>query len=217
MAILEFAVNIPQTVALAFSDGKEFPSQFPGSACRMMFTLASGDRMFVSPVVADKIKQLGISPHRPFEICKRQVGKSIQWQVTTPNATEGKSLATIPAAAPGQSVNRTAAPRYTPATEAPDEPSDYDLCDTAHRDTGLTAALDATYAALDQPRVAAPAQPRSTTISMEAAACLAASIDAWSEAQTYAGHRGLRIQATSEDIRAFAISIFIERSKRGGA
>ena len=66
------------------------------------------------------------------------------------------------------------------------------------------------------PEAAAAAQP--TTTNAETArlmACFMQAIDAIQEAQAYAGRKGLGITFTSEDVRATAISCWIQCGKGG--
>lgn len=80
---VKFEVNIPQVVALAFAEGRPVESAFTGE--QIMFSLVDGRRMYLPPFVAQKIKSAGIGPRAPFQICKKQVGRSMQYEITTHN------------------------------------------------------------------------------------------------------------------------------------
>jgi hypothetical protein len=189
METIKFETNQPQVLALMFSEGKPVESQFTGS--QVMFSTVDGRRMYLAPFVAEKIAAAGIVAKQQFEICKKQVGRQIEWQVRTHNATAGSVSEAKPAATPVQSDDRT------------------------HQEYNGNAHRDHTpgYPALEQ---ALPAQAPVTKTSAKLMACLAAAIDAAAEAQTYAGHRGLKILFNSEDIRCLALSAFISSEKNGG-
>jgi hypothetical protein len=87
--VLRIEPNVPQVIALAFSEGKEIESQFPkpdGSpSYQVLFTLVDGRRAFLPQVAAQKIKEAGIMARVPFEICRRQSGQQTRWEVKTQN------------------------------------------------------------------------------------------------------------------------------------
>jgi len=63
---IKFETNMPQVLALAFTEGKPVESQFTGS--QVMFSTVDGRRMYLAPFVAEKIRAAGISARMPFEI-----------------------------------------------------------------------------------------------------------------------------------------------------
>ncbi len=60
----------------------------------------------------------------------------------------------------------------------------------------------------------APNGPRSAQATLRAA--LSASIDAAIEAERYASEHGLSVRFGSEDLRAMALSLFIQHARDGG-
>jgi hypothetical protein len=69
--ILKLQTNVPETIALHYSDGRLTQSQFGGD--QVMFTLMDGRRLYLSPFVANRIKDAGVTAGVPFSICKREV------------------------------------------------------------------------------------------------------------------------------------------------
>jgi hypothetical protein len=80
--IVHFDMNVPIEVALKYPDGKAIEGRY-GS--RVMYTLADDRVMYVAPIVASRISQLGIEAGELFQICKLQKRdgqrKFIEWQV----------------------------------------------------------------------------------------------------------------------------------------
>jgi hypothetical protein len=62
-------LNVPQTIALRFTKGREMESQFGG--IEYLFSLDDGRPWYVKPQVAAQIESLGISAYRPFLVTKR--------------------------------------------------------------------------------------------------------------------------------------------------
>jgi hypothetical protein len=79
--ILHFELNVPAEVALA-GPGIAIEGRYGN---RVMYTLADNRVMYVAPIVACRISDLGIEPGELFQVCKqeRREGqrKLIEWQV----------------------------------------------------------------------------------------------------------------------------------------
>jgi hypothetical protein len=196
MAIIKFETNVPQLLSLAFSEGK--PVVSPMTGAQLMFSTVDADRFYVPPIVGEKLKEHGVTARQQFELCKRQVGRSIEWQVRTHNAAAGAVSQATPTAAPVRTVNETTPKEYN-----------------GNRDRSITAALDATYTAMSDPAQSAP-----RNISPRAKQIMAAMLDAVDvviETERYLERRGLEVQAEFESIRAIAATFFIQESKGGGA
>jgi hypothetical protein len=196
MAVIKFETNVPQLLSLAFSEGK--PVVSPMTGAQLMFSTVDADRFYVPPIVGAKLKEHGVTARQQFELCKRQVGRSIEWQVKTHNAAAGAVSEASPTSAPVRTVNETTSKEYT-----------------GNRDRSMTTALDATYTAISQ-----PAQPASREISPRAKQMMAAMLDAVDvviETERYLERRGLEVQAEFESIRAIAATFFIQGCKGGGA
>lgn len=196
METIKFETNMPQVLALAFTEGKAVESQFTGP--QVMFSTVDGRRMYLAPFVAEKIKAAGIVARTPFEICRKQVGRSIEWQVRTHNA--------------GAVSEATPAPvQQSPKQTALQGSALQGYNGNAHQ-AMMATALDATYTAM--------AQPDTRTFSARAKRMMAAMIDAVDvviETEMYLERRGVESQAEFESIRAIAATFFIQESKGGAA
>lgn len=88
--VLKLQTNIPEVIALAFSDGK--PVESPLTGPQVLFSLVDGRRWYVAPFVAEKIRAAGVAAKMPFQICKRQHGKSIEFEIETHNQTKAAGV-----------------------------------------------------------------------------------------------------------------------------
>ena len=80
--ILRFNTNAPVEVALRYDDGKRVEGRYGE---QVMYAL-EGDRvMYVPPIVAKQIRELGIRAREIFEICKAELREEnkrwIEWRV----------------------------------------------------------------------------------------------------------------------------------------
>jgi hypothetical protein len=80
--ILRFNTNSPVEVALRYDDGKRVEGRYGE---KVMFTLEGDQVMYVPPVVAKQIRELGIRAREIFEICKAELREEnkrwIEWRV----------------------------------------------------------------------------------------------------------------------------------------
>jgi hypothetical protein len=80
--ILRFQTNIWAEVALQYPEGREVEGQY---GPQMLCTLVDGRKMYIPPMVAARIRELGIQPREPFQIGKieRREGaaKKLVWEV----------------------------------------------------------------------------------------------------------------------------------------
>ena len=77
--VVEFAPNVPVTVALKFNQGKIVSGQYGE---RVLFTLTDDRVMFLSPEVAGQITQLGVNVRENFTITKSVDAKgAASWHV----------------------------------------------------------------------------------------------------------------------------------------
>src|SRR5579862_3985200 len=80
--ILRFNTNAPVELALQWNDGKRVEGRYGE---QVMYTLDDNRVMYVPPVVAQKIRELGIRAREPFEICKTELRQDnkrwIEWRV----------------------------------------------------------------------------------------------------------------------------------------
>src|SRR5262245_55344656 len=75
---VRFEAGRPQEVALKFADGKVVDGQYGE---QVMYSLTDGRVMYVEPIVAARIRSLGIQPGECFFIEKRKKGRANDWHV----------------------------------------------------------------------------------------------------------------------------------------
>lgn len=98
---LRLQTNVPETIALEFTDGLAVASKFGGD--QIMFSLVDGRKLFVAPFVAGKITASGVQSYEPFEICKRELvngnRRMVEFQIqreAAPVATNGAGRNGLP-------------------------------------------------------------------------------------------------------------------------
>jgi hypothetical protein len=184
-----FEANVPVSAMLAYADGLKVQGRFGD---QIMYSLTDGRVMYVPPIVRDKLVELGIRQNEPFAICRaeRREGnrRFVDW-VVQPNRSE----------APFQSAaghNDTGGPPVNGDNGARVRPNGNGNCNG----NGKPAS--------------APASSSTAETALRAA--LTASIDAALAAEQYASAHGLSVRFGSEDLRAIALSLFIQHARDGG-
>jgi hypothetical protein len=112
--VIEFAQNVPVTVALRYNQGKHVAGQYGD---RMMFSTTDGRIFFLDPFVACKIEAAGINVRESFTICKRWdgvQGSPMTWEIARvageqPNGTFAVPALPEAAARPKPPASATAA------------------------------------------------------------------------------------------------------------
>jgi hypothetical protein len=179
--------NVPVTATLAYADGLKVQGRFGD---QVMYSLTDGRVMYVPPILRDKLVELGIRQNEPFAICRaeRREGnrRFVNW-VVKPDGS----------AAPAQSV--------TGHDDPPRPNGDAATCAKANGNgngngNGKSASTPAS----------------SSTAETALRAALTASIDAALAAEQYASAHGLSVRFGSEDLRAIALSLFIQHARDGG-
>jgi hypothetical protein len=183
-----FQTNVPVTVALAYPDGINVEGRYGD---QVMYTLTDERVMYVPPIVRSKLAESGIGKNEPFSICKaeRREGnrRFIEWIV---NRVESEAAT---AHAPWQNNgHEMSAGCCMPGSSGVAKPN-------GKSNGARPAAING-----------------GTTASASLHAALAASIDAALEAERYASEHGLSVRFGSEDLRAMALSLFIQHARDGG-
>jgi hypothetical protein len=183
-----FQTNVPVTAALAYPDGMKVEGRYGD---QVMYSLIDGRVMYVPPIVRDKLVELGIHQNDPFSICKAEQRdgnrRYIEWAVKR-----------IPPEQPDTGDPVHAASR--PPAVVPAAPSVAVPGNGNGKPNGKTAgASNGSHAGQASLRSA-----------------LSASIDAAIEAERYATEHGLSVRFGSEDLRAMALSLFIQYARDGG-
>jgi hypothetical protein len=183
-----FQTNVPVTAALAYPDGMKVEGRYGD---QVMYTLTDDRVMYVPPIVRNKLADLGIRQNDPFSICKVEQRdgnrRFIEWVVKRLPTDQPSSGATAPASAPSP-----ASPPATPGVAATGNGNG--------KANGKTTG--------------GPNGSHGAQASLRSA--LAASIDAAIEAERYATEHGLSVRFGSEDLRAMALSLFIQHARDGG-
>lgn len=91
---LKFEANVPVEVALQYATGKRCAN------ARVMYTLTSGDKMFLNAPEADRVDALGVKPGEAFTICQVGKGKDCQWAIGRTGVRSQESGVRIAPAAP---------------------------------------------------------------------------------------------------------------------
>jgi len=157
-----------------------------------MYSLTDGRVMYVPPMVRDKLVELGIRQNEPFAICRaeRREGnrRFVDWVVQPDGSVAPAQNATANNDAHGSPVNGDNGARVRPNGNGNGNGN------------------------------GKPASARTSSGNGETAlrAALTASIDAALAAEQYASAHGLSIRFGSEDLRAMALSLFIQHARDGG-
>ncbi len=184
MEKLKLIPNTPEVIALEFTQGRPVSSSFGGD--QVLYTLADGRQMYLSPFVAAKIDALNFGKGEPFRICKRETVEGNRRKVDF----EVSRLAS-----PAQPPIAQAGRREVPSSAA--TPQHHELAQVAQK---------------EQPQ--ANTHPASESTHLDLA--LRYAIDAAAAAEQYAKTIDYALRFTSEDIRAMALSKFIAMDRNPG-
>jgi hypothetical protein len=183
-----FQTNVPVTAALAYSDGMKVEGRYGD---QVMYSLTDDRVMYVPPIVRNKLADLGIGQNDPFSICKVEQRdgnrRYIEWVVKRLPAAQPSTGESAPAGTPPP-----ATPPAATGAAAPGNGNGKPNGKTAGASSGSHGAQASLRSAL------------------------AASIDAAIEAERYATEHGLSVRFGSEDLRAMALSLFIQHARDGG-
>jgi hypothetical protein len=192
--ILRFNTNSPVEVALRWDDGKRVEGRYGE---QVMYSL-EGDRvMYVPPVVAKQIQELGIRAREVFEICKAELREEnkrwIEWRVR--RIEEPRHLASSPNAPDAAaSVPSSAQNHRNSTTHQTQRPLD------------LQASSDGTLL----PVPVTGAGITAMELAMSGATEVAQRVESRARMRNYS------LQFTSEDIRAIGLTMFIQAMRERG-
>ncbi len=184
-----FEANVPVTATLAYADGLKVQGRFGD---QVMYSLTDGRVMYVPPIVRDKLVELGIRQNEPFGICRaeRREGnrRFVDWVVQPDGSAAQAQSATAHGDTPGSPMNGDNGAHLKSNGNGNGNGNGKPATVPTKSGTGETALR----------------------------AALTASIDAALAAEQYASAHGLSIRFGSEDLRAMALSLFIQHSRDGG-
>ena len=192
--ILRFNTNSPVEVALRWDDGKRVEGRYGE---QVLYTLDDDRVMYVPPVVASRIRELGIRAREAFEICKAELREEnkrwIEWRVrrieeprhpaSSPNSPE--AAATVPSNTQNQRNGNT---------------------HQTSRPLDLQAAPDGTLL----PVPVTGAGISAMDLALSGAAEIAQRVESRARLRNYS------LQFTSEDIRAIGLTMFIQAMRERG-
>jgi hypothetical protein len=182
-----FEANVPVSAMLAYADGLKVQGRFGD---QVMYSLTDGRVMYVPPIVRDKLVELGIRQNEPFAICRaeRREGtrRFVDW-IVQPNSS----------AAPSESTTGHSNMSRSPVDG----------------DDGARVRSNGNGNGTGKPATALASSGNAETALR---AALTASIDAALAAEQYASAHGLSVRFGSEDLRAMALSLFIQHARDGG-
>jgi hypothetical protein len=193
--ILRFNTNTPVELALRFDDGKRVEGRYGE---QFMYTL-EGDRvMYVPPVVANQIRQLGIKAREAFEICKAELRDDnkrwIEWRVK--RIEEPRQ--------PVSSANAPAAAATVPSSNAQNHRNG--STHQTPRPLDFQASTDGTLLLVPVTGAGITAME----LAMSGAAEIAQRVESRARIRNYS------LQFTSEDIRAIGLTMFIQAMRERG-
>jgi hypothetical protein len=102
--VIEFAHNVPVTVALRYNEGKHVAGPYGD---RMMFSTTDGRIFFLDPFVAGKIEAAGINVRESFTITKKWdgvKGSTMTWEIARVAGEQPNGTFAVPALAPTQDL-----------------------------------------------------------------------------------------------------------------
>ena len=211
-----FPTNVPVMATLAYDEGLDVEGRFGD---QVMYTLEDGRVMYVAPMVRTKIEELGIGKGQPFTVCKaeRRNGSRrwIEW-VVNPSGSPA-TPEPVQKDRPDHPPRTAGAPHQTqPANPVSTRSGARSTAQGNHPDSGLKSQARTN---------GMPQTPggslSGTLLAMPGAAlaiqsALITGIDAAIAAEQYAAAKGLSLRFTSEDVRAIALSLFIQQAREGG-
>jgi hypothetical protein len=184
-----FEANVPVTATLTYADGLKVQGRFGD---QVMYSLSDGRVMYVPPIVRDKLTELGIRQNQPFNICRaeRRDGnhRFVAWIVQANGLASPPQSATWHSNAPGSAPS-------------------------GDNTVGVRSNGNGSGNGNGRPTIAVGA---AGTAGSALRTTLMASIDAALAAEQYASAHGLSVRFGSEDLRAMALSLFIQHARDGG-
>ncbi len=194
--ILRFNTNAPVEVALRWDDGRRVDGRYGE---QVMFTLDDERVMYVPPVVAHRIRELGISAGEPFEICKAELRDEnrrwIEWRVR--RLEQPRHPASSPNVPDTAATELSNAQNHRNGSTNPSSPN---------RPVTFEAAADGTLL----PVPVSGAGINAMEVALNGAAEIAQRVE------TRARVRNYSLQFTSEDVRAIGLTMFIQAKRERG-
>jgi len=196
--ILRFNTNTPVELALRWDDGRRVEGRYGE---QIMYTLDDDRVMYVPPVVASRIRELGIRAKEVFEICKAELREDnrrwIEWRVKRLEQPRH----------PVASANVPDAAATIPSSNAQDHGNGSTRQPSSKPPLAFEASSDGTLL----PVPVTGAGITAMELSMNGAAEIAQRVESRARMRNYS------LQFTSEDIRAIGLTMFIQAMRERGA
>lgn len=214
---LDIKPNIPIQVALRYVDGKDTQSKYDGA--QVMFTTVDDQVIFVAPIVRRLIEEQGIMPGEEIQICKsvekRGARKHERWMVERIDQDQydqrqpAQPTTVVPAAPVREAHTRSVHANDNPADSALERDLRASVADARGRRAVRSAPPPPPTHMEGSPVAGVPLLSPLENSLQEA-------ISAAQMAETFAKSRSYAIRFTSEDIRAMALTLYIQAAKEGG-
>ena len=221
--IVGFEMNVPAEVALKYAGpGKHIEGRYGN---RVMYTLADNRVMYVAPIVASRISDLGIQPGELFQVCKqeRKQGqrKIIEWQVQrlapepeTPLEHELRESITIAQAGivtlPSEAREEPGPPPSSAMIEARSDKEQAAQQTTTRNPTVAAPSNGSSNGAASPVAKNGNGSPASTTRLEHA---LKTAISAAYNAEKYGAELGYVVRFDADAIKSMAITVLINMSE----
>lgn len=217
VAILKLQLDQPVEAALKFAKGKFYESKFPGQEGQLMYSLTSGECVFLPESCDEMFAAASISAHEPFVMCLRKTRAGAKF-VEVQKLSDASEPALDPRRYP-DAAGAFEAPTKLESQLAASITHEQQRKTSSSKVTPPVAAVaTATQTRKPQPtnpivQIPPPSQPGQTRASNVMASALIAAIDATCLATQYAASKGLMVTFAAEDVRAIAATIFIQAAK----
>ena len=193
--ILRFNTNSPVEVALRWDDGKRVEGRYGE---QVLYTFDDDRVMYVPPVVASRIRELGIRAREAFEICKAELREDnkrwIEWRVKRIEEPRHPASSPNSPEAAASALSSNAKNQRNGSTHQTSRPLD------------LQAAPDGTLL----PVPVTGAGISAMDLALSGAAEIAQRVESRARLRNYS------LQFTSEDIRAIGLTMFIQAMRERG-
>jgi hypothetical protein len=166
---------------------------------QVMYSLADNRVMYVPPFVERRIQELAIGPGEPIEICKAEVKNGsrrwIEWKVKRVDASQQPASSAKAPAAAAAVVSKVANGHENGTTRS-----------NGH-DRAKVLTLEPEQLPMRMMASGLPAMEHALNTAIEIA----------QRVEGLAASRSYSLRFTSEDIRAIAVTMFIQLTRDGGA
>ena len=190
--VVRFAVDTPVEVALRFETGKHVEGRYGD---QIMYSLVDNRVMYVPPYVEQRIRELAIGAGEPLQLCKQAKTdgnrKWVEWSVRR---------------APQQPL-----PSGNVTAAAGEVPSSAQNHADGNTNGSINGHVNGNKAVAVMPSVISGGGITAMEMALNGAAEIAQRVEGRAAANSYS------LRFSNEDIRAIALTIFIQAMREGGA